>query len=176
MPLEWCRDRRLTTDLYCVKFPGSSLISCYCNNWCAKSYFGASQSYSFLFVFSKSTHFLSGCCELTTFRISNLSKMYSLESVLQLTFSALFCLLRFQTELSYDFLEVHDGPNLLSPLIGSFNGTQVPQFLFSGSNFLYLLFTTDNSRSNSGFKIFYEGKNKLPISFTCILDLWLRQF
>ncbi|KAK0145627.1 CUB and sushi domain-containing protein 3 [Merluccius polli] len=63
---------------------------------------------------------------------------------------------RFQTELSYDFLEVHDGPNLLSPLIGSFNGTQVPQFLFSSGNFLYLLFTTDNSRSNSGFKIFYE--------------------
>ncbi|XP_039973361.1 CUB and sushi domain-containing protein 3-like isoform X5 [Xiphias gladius] len=63
---------------------------------------------------------------------------------------------RFQTELSYDFLEVHDGPNLLSSLIGSFNGTQVPQFLFSSSNFLYLLFTTDNSRSNSGFKIFYE--------------------
>uniref|UniRef100_A0AAV2MBP8 Uncharacterized protein n=1 Tax=Knipowitschia caucasica TaxID=637954 RepID=A0AAV2MBP8_KNICA len=64
---------------------------------------------------------------------------------------------RFQTELSYDFLEVHDGPNLLSPLIGSFNGTQVPQFLFSSSNYLYLLFTTDNSRSNSGFKIFYEA-------------------
>ncbi|KAF3840055.1 hypothetical protein F7725_018772, partial [Dissostichus mawsoni] len=63
---------------------------------------------------------------------------------------------RFQTELSYDFLEVHDGPNLLSPLIGSFNGTQVPQFLFSSSSFLYLLFTTDNSRSNSGFKILYE--------------------
>ncbi|XP_067093259.1 CUB and sushi domain-containing protein 3-like [Osmerus mordax] len=63
---------------------------------------------------------------------------------------------RFQTELSYDFLEVHDGPNLLSSLIGSFNGTQVPQFLFSSRNFLYLLFTTDNSRSNSGFKIFYE--------------------
>lgn len=68
------------------------------------------------------------------------------------------CAFRFQTELSYDFLEVHDGPNLLSPLIGSFNGTQVPQFLFSSSNFLYLLFTTDNSRSNSGFKIFYEGE------------------
>uniref|UniRef100_A0A672SDS5 CUB and sushi domain-containing protein 3-like n=1 Tax=Sinocyclocheilus grahami TaxID=75366 RepID=A0A672SDS5_SINGR len=64
---------------------------------------------------------------------------------------------KFQTELNYDFLEVHDGPNLLSPLIASLNGTQVPQFLFSSGNFLYLLFTTDNSRSNSGFKLFYES-------------------
>ncbi|XP_034056770.1 CUB and sushi domain-containing protein 3-like isoform X4 [Gymnodraco acuticeps] len=64
---------------------------------------------------------------------------------------------RFQTELGYDFLEIHDGPNLLSPLVGSFNGTQVPQFLFSSNNFLYLLFTTDNSRSNAGFKIVYES-------------------
>ncbi|CAF99391.1 unnamed protein product, partial [Tetraodon nigroviridis] len=64
---------------------------------------------------------------------------------------------KFQTELGYDILEIHDGPNLLSPLIGSFNGTQVPQFLFSSSNFLYLLFITDNSRSNVGFKILYES-------------------
>ncbi|KTF92662.1 hypothetical protein cypCar_00025447, partial [Cyprinus carpio] len=33
---------------------------------------------------------------------------------------------KFQTELNCDFLELHDGPNLLSPLIGSFNGTQIP--------------------------------------------------
>uniref|UniRef100_A0A8C7DH33 CUB and Sushi multiple domains 3 n=1 Tax=Oncorhynchus kisutch TaxID=8019 RepID=A0A8C7DH33_ONCKI len=64
---------------------------------------------------------------------------------------------KFQTELGYDFLEIHDGPNLLSPLVGSFNGTQVPQFLFSSTNHLYMLFTTDNSRSNSGFKIIYES-------------------
>ncbi|XP_075438529.1 CUB and sushi domain-containing protein 3 isoform X5 [Ascaphus truei] len=64
---------------------------------------------------------------------------------------------RFQTELNYDVLEVHDGPNLLSPLLGSYNGTQVPQFLFSSVNYIYLLFTTDNSRSNNGFKIRYES-------------------
>ncbi|XP_073446315.1 CUB and sushi domain-containing protein 3 isoform X7 [Dendrobates tinctorius] len=64
---------------------------------------------------------------------------------------------RFQTELNYDVLEVHDGPNLLSPLVGSYNGTQVPQFLFSSLNYLYLLFTTDDSRSNNGFKIHYES-------------------
>lgn len=34
----------------------------------------------------------------------------------------------------------------------------MPQFLFSSSNFLYLLFTTDNSRSNVGFKILYESE------------------
>uniref|UniRef100_A0A3P9JXU5 CUB and Sushi multiple domains 3a n=1 Tax=Oryzias latipes TaxID=8090 RepID=A0A3P9JXU5_ORYLA len=73
---------------------------------------------------------------------------------------------RFQTELGYDFLEIHDGPNLLSPLIGSFNGTQVPQFLFSTSNFLYLLFTTDNSRSNAGFKILYESV--MVDSYSCL--------
>lgn len=72
--------------------------------------------------------------------------------------SLIFLSRRFQTELGYDILEIHDGPNLLSPLIGSFNGTQVPQFLFSSSNFLYLLFITDNSRSNVGFKILYESK------------------
>uniref|UniRef100_A0AAY4CTR1 CUB and Sushi multiple domains 3a n=1 Tax=Denticeps clupeoides TaxID=299321 RepID=A0AAY4CTR1_9TELE len=64
---------------------------------------------------------------------------------------------KFQTEINYDFLELHDGPNLLSPLIGSFNGSQVPQFLFSTGNHLYMLFTTDNSRSDSGFKILYES-------------------
>ncbi|XP_067832359.1 CUB and sushi domain-containing protein 3 [Heptranchias perlo] len=64
---------------------------------------------------------------------------------------------RFQTEVNYDVLEIHDGPNLLSTLLGSFNGTQVPQFLFSSTNYLYLLFTTDNSRSNIGFKIHYES-------------------
>lgn len=75
---------------------------------------------------------------------------------------------RFQTELGYDFLEIHDGPNLLSPLVGSFNGTQVPQFLFSSSNFLYLLFTTDNSRSNAGFKILYESKSETNSACLCI--------
>lgn len=75
---------------------------------------------------------------------------------------------RFQTELGYDFLEIHDGPNLLSPLVGSFNGTQVPQFLFSSSNFLYLLFTTDNSRSNAGFKILYESKSDTITACLCM--------
>lgn len=90
--------------------------------------------------------------------------------------NTLFCFVlpvRFQTELNYDFLEIHDGPNLLSPLIASLNGTQVPHFLFSSGSFLYLLFTTDSSRSNSGFKLFYESESERSVSSetVCLISL-----
>uniref|UniRef100_A0A670YQB1 CUB and Sushi multiple domains 1 n=1 Tax=Pseudonaja textilis TaxID=8673 RepID=A0A670YQB1_PSETE len=64
---------------------------------------------------------------------------------------------KFQTEVNYDTLEVRDGPSGSSPLIGEYHGTQAPQFLISTSNFMYLLFTTDNSRSSVGFLIHYES-------------------
>uniref|UniRef100_A0A3Q1CLJ1 CUB and Sushi multiple domains 2 n=1 Tax=Amphiprion ocellaris TaxID=80972 RepID=A0A3Q1CLJ1_AMPOC len=66
---------------------------------------------------------------------------------------------KFRTEVNYDVLEVRDGRFPSSPLIGSYQGTQVPQFLISTSNFLYLLFSTDKSHSDIGFRIRYESKN-----------------
>uniref|UniRef100_A0A672UVJ0 CUB and Sushi multiple domains 2 n=1 Tax=Strigops habroptila TaxID=2489341 RepID=A0A672UVJ0_STRHB len=63
---------------------------------------------------------------------------------------------RFKTEVNYDTLEVRDGRSYSSPLIGVYDGTQVPQFLISTSNYLYLLFTTDKSHSDIGFQIRYE--------------------
>ncbi|XP_029103994.1 CUB and sushi domain-containing protein 1 isoform X1 [Scleropages formosus] len=63
---------------------------------------------------------------------------------------------KFRTEVNYDVLEIRDGRFPSSPLIGSYQGTQVPQFLISTSNFLYLLFTTDKSHSDIGFRIRYE--------------------
>uniref|UniRef100_A0A671RXC0 CUB and sushi domain-containing protein 1-like n=1 Tax=Sinocyclocheilus anshuiensis TaxID=1608454 RepID=A0A671RXC0_9TELE len=63
---------------------------------------------------------------------------------------------KFRTEVNYDVLEVRDGRYPSSPLIGSYQGTQVPQFLISTSSFLYLLFTTDKSHSDIGFRIQYE--------------------
>lgn len=66
---------------------------------------------------------------------------------------------RFGTEVNYDVLEVRDGRFPSSPLIGSYQGTQVPQFLISTSNFLYLLFSTDKSNSDIGFRIRYESKD-----------------
>uniref|UniRef100_A0A673IHF6 CUB and Sushi multiple domains 1 n=1 Tax=Sinocyclocheilus rhinocerous TaxID=307959 RepID=A0A673IHF6_9TELE len=64
---------------------------------------------------------------------------------------------RFQTEVNYDTLEVRDGPSNSSPLIGEYHGTQAPHFLISTGNYMYLLFTTDNSRSSEGFQIRYES-------------------
>ncbi|XP_026879255.2 CUB and sushi domain-containing protein 1 [Electrophorus electricus] len=64
---------------------------------------------------------------------------------------------RFQTEVNYDTLEIRDGPSSSSPLIGDYHGTQAPRFLISTGNYMYLLFTTDNSRSSEGFQIRYES-------------------
>ncbi|XP_067863040.1 CUB and sushi domain-containing protein 2 [Heptranchias perlo] len=64
---------------------------------------------------------------------------------------------RFKTEVNYDTLEVRDGRSYSSPLIGLYHGTQVPQFLISTSNYLYLLFTTDKSHSDVGFQIRFES-------------------
>ncbi|KAM4592287.1 CUB and sushi domain-containing protein 1-like [Odontesthes bonariensis] len=64
---------------------------------------------------------------------------------------------KFQTEVNYDTLEIRDGPSASSPLIGEYHGTQAPHFLISTSNFLFLLFNTDNSRSAAGFSIRYES-------------------
>ncbi|KAK3553354.1 hypothetical protein QTP70_002432 [Hemibagrus guttatus] len=64
---------------------------------------------------------------------------------------------RFQTEVNYDTLEVRDGPSNSSPLIGEYHGTQAPHFLISTGSSMYLLFTTDNSRSSEGFQIRYES-------------------
>lgn len=73
-------------------------------------------------------------------------------------FVFIFLFYRFQTEVNYDTLEVRDGPASSSPLIGEYHGTQAPQFLISTGNYMYLLFTTDNSRSSIGFLIHYESK------------------
>lgn len=71
---------------------------------------------------------------------------------------------RFQTEVNYDTLEIRDGPSASSPLIGEYHGTQAPHFLISTSNVLFLLFTTDNSRSAAGFSIRYESKSNCMFS------------
>lgn len=84
--------------------------------------------------------------------------IFSAKSAGTVNKNALFPVPRFRTEVNYDVLEVRDGRFPSSPLIGSYQGTQVPQFLISTSNFLYLLFSTDKSHSDIGFRIRYESK------------------
>lgn len=62
--------------------------------------------------------------------------------------------------MNYDTLEVRDGRTYSAPLIGVYHGTQVPQFLISTSNYLYLLFSTDKSHSEIGFQLRYESESR----------------
>ncbi|KAK1340237.1 hypothetical protein QTO34_018803 [Cnephaeus nilssonii] len=61
----------------------------------------------------------------------------------------------FNLEPGYDFLHVYDGRDSLSPLIGSFYGSQLPSRIESSSNSLFLAFRSDASVSNVGFVIDY---------------------
>lgn len=65
---------------------------------------------------------------------------------------------RFNLEPGYDFLHIYDGRDSLSPLIGSFYGSQLPSRIESSSNSLFLAFRSDASVSNAGFVIDYTGK------------------
>lgn len=70
----------------------------------------------------------------------------------------LFLFSRFNLEPGYDFLHIYDGRDSLSPLIGSFYGSQLPSRIESSSNSLFLAFRSDASVSNAGFVIDYTGK------------------
>lgn len=70
----------------------------------------------------------------------------------------LFLFSRFNLEPGYDFLHIYDGRDSLSPLIGSFYGSQLPGRIESSSNSLFLAFRSDASVSNAGFVIDYTGK------------------
>lgn len=64
----------------------------------------------------------------------------------------------FNLEPGYDFLHIYDGRDSLSPLLGSFYGSQLPGRIESSSNSLFLAFRSDASVSNAGFVIDYTGK------------------
>lgn len=63
----------------------------------------------------------------------------------------------FSLEPSYDFLHIYDGPDSLSPLLGSFYGTDVPDRIESSSNTLFMAFRSDASLSSNGFVLQYTG-------------------
>lgn len=70
----------------------------------------------------------------------------------------------FNLEPGYDFLHIYDGRDSLSPLIGSFYGSQLPSRIESSSNSLFLAFRSDASVSNAGFVIDYTGEGSSSCS------------
>lgn len=76
----------------------------------------------------------------------------------------------FDTELYYDVLEVFDGPDSDSTLVGSYSGNTLPPPFTSTSNNLYLNFVSDTSVSDyAGFVIRYTSFTVESYS-TCISD------
>ncbi|CAG7825201.1 unnamed protein product [Allacma fusca] len=51
----------------------------------------------------------------------------------------------------FDFLEIRDGDNENSTLIGHYCGGNVPETILSSMNYLWIRFKTDGSLQNKGF-------------------------
>ncbi|XP_032808661.2 CUB and sushi domain-containing protein 3-like isoform X1 [Petromyzon marinus] len=74
------------------------------------------------------------------------------DNVISLTF------ISFDTETSYDFLHIYDGPGSSSPLIASLQGSKLPGRIESTGNSMFMAFRSDDSLSLSGFHIEYKEK------------------
>lgn len=61
----------------------------------------------------------------------------------------------FNIESQYDFVYVHDGPSSAAPLIGTYTGTSLPPTITSTGGSLWILFTSDNSYTYSGWTASY---------------------
>lgn len=60
----------------------------------------------------------------------------------------------------YDFLEIRDGHDPTSPLIGVYCGYNIPEDIKSSSNKMWIKFVSDNSVQKAGFSaIFMNGKS-----------------
>ena len=58
----------------------------------------------------------------------------------------------FETETNYDFLSIYDGPGPDNEfLIGRYSGTNIPTYIRSSKERMYVLFTSDSTQSRRGF-------------------------
>jgi len=65
---------------------------------------------------------------------------------------------KFDTENSYDVVNVYDGSSTSDPLLGSFSGNSLPPTISSSSDKMLITFTTNGSNSSSGWFATYEAK------------------
>jgi Zn-dependent metalloprotease len=59
----------------------------------------------------------------------------------------------FRTEPNYDYLYVYDGPNVSSPLLGTYTGTTLPPVITSTGSTITVQFISDQAVNDSGFAI-----------------------
>ena len=65
----------------------------------------------------------------------------------------------FPDDCVYDFLEIRDGHEPTSPLIGVYCGYNIPEDIKSSGNKMWIKFVSDNSVQKAGFSaIFMNGK------------------
>ncbi|XP_039999523.1 neuropilin-1a-like isoform X2 [Xiphias gladius] len=62
----------------------------------------------------------------------------------------------------YDHVEVYNGGDELSPLLGRFCGNVAPSPIVSGGNRLLIKFVSDNETQEAGFSLRYEALQKGP--------------
>lgn len=71
---------------------------------------------------------------------------------------------------AYDYLEIRDGTNENSPLIGHFCGYDKPEDIRSTSNTLWMKFVSDGTVNKAGFAAnFFKGKCKSIFFGSCEL-------
>lgn len=66
--------------------------------------------------------------------------------------------LNFTTEDNHDFLEVRNGPQHSSTLIGQYSGSELPAPLLSTTHETVIHFYSDHSQNRQGFRLTYQGK------------------
>lgn len=83
--------------------------------------------------------------------------------------------LNFTTEDNHDFLEVRNGPQHSSALIGQYSGSELPAPLLSTTHETVIHFYSDHSQNRQGFRLTYQGEQRCSVS-NCIdpfLDWWV---
>ena len=84
----------------------------------------------------------------------SLNNLQTFSALVALRFSALS--LESDHNCGYDYIEVRDGDDLSSPVIGRYCGKQLPPPIKSSGNFLHILFTSDGYNSFDGFVIIFQ--------------------
>ncbi len=64
---------------------------------------------------------------------------------------------RFETQATFDFVRVYDGPNNSSPLLGTYSGTSIPPTINSSGNSMFLEFVSNGFQNFNGWEATYTS-------------------